>query len=223
MHAPGQLSAAHLLDATLPISLEEVDQVRILDLDSTATRMRMSRLEAMARRCYMMGSPRTDLLLHLIQLNFTRALMENARILKLTSDNLHDDDAISSFNTAGPWPRDFELSLPSSLQPTTAQRSIAHHPWIDILPVPQMRDNLIHAGEFETEEQLCLAMKGTGSAQSTNTGIIVWKDPWDPAGWEVTEPFARSWRWVLRDCWDLAHSTNQWRVSRNERPIFRIR
>lgn len=103
---PGRLDVTHrnehmpathaAIDATSPISLGEIDYVCILDLDSMATKMRMHRLEIMARRCYMMGSPRTDLLLHLVQFNFTRALMENARILGLTSDKLHDD-AISSF------------------------------------------------------------------------------------------------------------------------------
>lgn len=222
-HRNEHMSAIHTaIDATSPISLAEVDYVCILDLDSMATKMRMHRLETIARRCYMMGSPRTDLLLHLVQFNFTRALMDNARILGLTSDKLHDD-ALSSFNTCGPWQFDFERSLPHSLQPTATQRSIEHHPWLDLLPVPQIRETLIRAGDFVDEEQLCLDMKGSGSAHSGNTGIIVWKDPWNPAGWEVTEPFARSWGWVLRGCRDLAHSTNQWRMSRNERPLFRMR
>lgn len=181
----------------------------------------MARLERIAFQYYMMGSPRTDLLLHLIQLNFTRALMENTRILGLKSDQLHDD-AISPFNTAGPWQDDSLYTLPINLQPTVIQRSIQHHPWLDLLPVPQMRDNLILAGEFDEETQLCLDMKGCGSTRSERSGIIVWSDPWDPAGWEVTEPFARSWGWVIRNCYDLAHSTNRWRMKRNESPLFRM-
>ena len=124
------------------------------------------------------------------------------------------------FNIAGPWQFDSERSLPPSLQPTATQRSIEHHPWLDLLPVPQMRDNLIRAGDFEDEEQLCLNMKGIGRARSKNTGIVDWRDPWDPAGWEVTEAFACSWEWVIRDCRDLAHSTNQWRISRKEKSLF---
>lgn len=209
------------IDATSPILLGEIDDVHILDLDSMATKMRMQRLETTAHRYYMMGSPRTDLLLHLVQLNLTRALMENAKILGLTSDKLHDE-ALSPFNTAGPWQYDFERSLPPSLQPTMIQRSILHHPWLDLLPIPQMRDNLISVGDFEEEEQLCLDMKGCGSARSGNTGIIVWSDPWDPTGWEVTDSFARSWGWVIWNCRDLAKSTNHWRAKRDERPLFRM-
>ena len=166
-----------------------------------------------------MGSPRTDLLLHLIQLNFTRALMENKRILGFKPDHLHDD-AISPFNTAGPWQYDSLNVLPLTLQPTVIQRCIPHHPWLDLLPDAQMRDNLILAGEFE-EERLCLDMKGNGAPRTQTSGIIVWSDPWDPAGWELTEPFVRSWGWVIRNCYDLACSTNRWRAKRNEGPLFR--
>ncbi|KAJ5578451.1 uncharacterized protein N7459_007415 [Penicillium hispanicum] len=201
-------------------SLEEIQDVHILESYSPAMKVRMAQLERIALQHYSMGSPRTDLLLDLIQFNFTRALMENTRVLGLRSDQLHDD-AISPFNTAGPWPDDSLLTLPVDLQPTVIQRSIPHHPWLDLLPVPQMRDNLILAGDFE-ETQLCLDMKGSGSTRSQRSGIIVWSDPWDPAGWEVTAPFARSWGWVIRDCHDLAHSTNRWRAKRNERPLFRM-
>lgn len=168
-----------------------------------------------------MGSPRTDLLLHLFQFNFTRALMENTKVLGLRPDQLHDE-AISPFNTAGPWPDDCLRTLPINLQPTLIQRAIEHHPWLDLLPVPQMRDNLILAGEFEEEAELCRDMKGRGNTRQGKSGIIVWSDPWDPAGWEVTEPFARSWGWVIRNCHDLARSTNWWRAQRNEKPLFRF-
>lgn len=209
------------IDVISHIPLEEIEDVHILDSHSITTKIKMQYLEMTARQYHMMGSPRTDLLLHLIQFNFTRALMENTTILGLTSEQLHDD-AISPFNTTGPWQYDFESCLPPSLQPTIIQRSIPHHPWLDLLPVPHMRDNLIRAGDFEEETQLCLDMKGSGNAGSEKNGIIVWSDPWDPAGWEVTESFARSWGWVIKDCFDLAHSTNRWRAMRNERPLFRM-
>ncbi|KAJ5962481.1 hypothetical protein N7501_007422 [Penicillium viridicatum] len=217
-----QASATHTaVDVTSLISLEEIEDVHILHSHSIATKATMQRLEMAARQYYMLGSPRTDLLLHLIQFNFTKALMENTMILGLTSDQLHDD-SISQFNSIGPWQYGYESYLPPSLQPTPIQRSLPHHPWLDLLPIPHMRDNLILAGDFEEETQLCIDMKGGGNARSGRTGIIVWSDPWDPAGWEVTESFARAWGWVIKDCHDLARSTNRWRAMRNERPLFRI-
>lgn len=145
--------------------------------------------------------------------------MENIRVLGLKSEQLHDD-AISPFNSAGPWENNSLLDLPINLQPTPIQLSVPHHPWLDLLPDPQLRDNLIIAGEFEEEAQLCRDMKGNGSTRTGATGIIVWSDPWDPLGWEITEPFARAWGWVIKDCYALARSTNAWRAKRNERPLF---
>ncbi|KAL3474029.1 hypothetical protein BJX99DRAFT_248497 [Aspergillus californicus] len=210
---------AETVDNTPSNNLAEITKVRILDLDTAATKLRMQRLEAMAYRFYATASLRSDLLLHLVQFNFTRALMQNARVLGLTSETLHDD-AISPFNTAGPVLG--EKCLPSSLQPTMVQRSIPHHPWVDLLPVAEMRNNLIWAGDFEEEEQLCKDMKGCGSEkEGCNTGIIVWSDPWDAAGWEVTESFAKTWGWVIWNCRDLMRSTNQWRARRGEKALFR--
>ena len=188
------------------MTLGEIEKIHILTPDSELTKTLMPKLEDTAYRSYLLGSPRADLLLHLIQLNFTRALFENIKIFGLTSENLHDE-ALSPFNTTGPWQRDLEQSLPCSLQPTMIQREIPHHPWLDLLPIPQI--------------QLCLDMKGYGSAQTGRTGLIVWKDPWDPAGWEVTDSFARSWDWVIQNCHDLFQSTNNWREKRNERPLLR--
>ncbi|GLA21662.1 hypothetical protein AnigIFM62618_011693 [Aspergillus niger] len=138
------------------------------------------------------------MLLHLIQFNFIKALVQNMAILGLSSEQM-DDDAISPFNKLGPWQAeqdyhdDFGASLPPSLRATVIQRTVLHHPWLDLLPIPQMRDNLILAGESYDEMQLCLDMKGHGRVHADNAGIIVWRDPWDAEGWEVTESFARSW------------------------------
>ncbi|QKX53204.1 uncharacterized protein TRUGW13939_00280 [Talaromyces rugulosus] len=201
--------------------MEEVEYIHILNPDSVETKRIMQHLGAIARHQYLLSSSHTDILPHLIQFNFTKALMENTRILGLTSEGLHDD-AISPFNIAGPWKHDFAVAVPPSLQPTILQRTVPHHPWLDLLPIPQMRDNLIAAGESYDETQLCLDMKGQGSARTGRTGIIVWKDPWDPTGWEVSEAFAQSWGWVLQDCWDLLRSTNSWRAQRNEKRLSRL-
>ena len=219
LHLADQTQSAHT--ANNFESLEEIMNVRILKSRDPATIRRMAQLEQTALYHYNLGSPRSDMLLHLISLNFTRALMENTKILGLGPEQLHDD-AISPFNTAGPWPNASLQSLPITLQPTAIQCSIPHHPWLDLLPIPQLRDNLILAGDFEEETQLCLDMKGDGSPKTASSGIVVWSDPWDPEGWEVTEPFARYWGWVIKDCSDLAKSTNQWRAKRNERPLFCI-
>ncbi|KAJ9192506.1 hypothetical protein DTO164E3_8335 [Paecilomyces variotii] len=208
-------------DMTPTIFLQRLEGVHILDPDLIATKEKIQNLEIMVHT-YMSGSPRTDFLFPLVELNFTRALVENIEILGFTSENLHDD-ALSPFSTAGPWPHNFAASVPASLHPTEIQRTVPHHPWLDLLPVPQMRDNLILAGESYDETALCLDLKGHGSSRTGRTGIIVWKDPWDPSGWEITESFARTWGWVIWNCQDIFRSTNHWRAQRNERPLFRTR
>ncbi|KIA75645.1 hypothetical protein HK57_00577 [Aspergillus ustus] len=220
-------------DPITEISLAEVGQIHLLAPLSTRTRQILAHFEATARREYtrIHTSPRPDMLLHLIQYNFANALFRNMAIFGLTAEHVGPDEAISPFNVAGPWPQhqhqqgleesDFESALPPPLRATPTQRLIPHHPWLDFLPSPQMRDNLIAAGDSYDEQQLCLDMKGYGAVSAESTGVIVWQEPWDPEGWEVTEAFARSWGWVLRGCVDLFRATNAWRARRGERPLFR--
>ena len=203
------------------LSLAAVEHIHILQADFVQTKRILQQIEAMAHAQYMLGSPRTDMLLHLIQFNFIKALVQNMGVLGLTSELLHDE-AISPFNVTGPWQYDIEPALPASLRPTVIQRAVVHHPWLDLLPIPEMRDNLISAGESYDETQLCLDMKGHGGAHTERTGIIVWSDPWDQTGWEVTGPFTRSWGWAVRGCVNLFRSTNSWRARRNEGPLFRV-
>lgn len=110
--------------------------------------------------------------------------------------------------------------LTAWLQPSALQVTTLHHPWIDLLPVPEMRDNLFRRGmDSFDEDDLCHAMKG--SLPDHNPGVLVWRDPWDPNGWEVTESFIKDWGWVVVRCWDLLRSTNKWRAKRRE-AAFRL-
>ncbi|KAL4782552.1 hypothetical protein BJX76DRAFT_358817 [Aspergillus varians] len=137
-HAPARTSdsasrlAAEVEDAPVEptptdLPLAAVEHIRILQADSVTTKRMLQQIEAMAHTQYMLGSPRTDLLLHLIQFNFIKALVQNMRVLGLTSELLHDD-AISPFNMTGPWQYDIEPALPASLRPSIIQRTVVHHP-----------------------------------------------------------------------------------------------
>ncbi|KAI0809575.1 hypothetical protein GGR55DRAFT_156626 [Xylaria sp. FL0064] len=165
---------------------------------------------------------RPALLPNLVQFNFVRAMMANAGALGLTSNEL-EDDAISHFYVTGPWPSSVDVkesTLPSGLQPTDLQRRTFHHPWLDLLPVPRMRDNLLRNGvESMDEDELCNVFCGFGD--NRDIGLLVWGVSWDPHSWEVTEDLARSsWAWILEGCWELCESTNKWRAQRGEPPLF---
>lgn len=211
----------HGPEATIAI-IRALDLVNILEPRSERNRLVMQRFEEVASRSYAVRVPQLSLLPSLSQYNFIRALFENVDVMGLTEEEM-DDDALSPFNAvATPARHNPRLSqLPAALQPTELQHTAPHHPWIDLLPVPALRDNILRRDpDSFDEEELCHSMRGL--TPDHNTGVLVWRDPWDATGWEVTEEFAKSWSWVIAGCWDLLRSTNDWRVRRGEKPLFQL-
>ncbi|KAL7914024.1 hypothetical protein GGI35DRAFT_475859 [Trichoderma velutinum] len=175
-------------------------------------------------------SPSNDHLLSIMQFNVMRAFGTLSSIIGLSSDTLLDDGAISPFSSYTCSAHStLHLRVPKSLAPTALQRSIPHHPWIDILPYPQMRDNLLRleSGVNTAMEKrqydadsLCHWMVGLDTCQK-ESGLILWGDPWDLASWEVTAGFLHKWGWTLEGCVDLFRATNYWRARRGEKPLFK--
>lgn len=165
------------------------------------------------------GSPRSDNLFVLVKFNVFRALVSNCRDLGIAVHDTLVDESSSPFPNAA---ADSSLNLihvPGALWPTALQRQRPHHPWIDTLPIAKMRDNLLEADEAYDGDSLCTALVGYGNDASSDTGMVIWGEPWDPDGWEVTRPFLLHWGWVLKGCHQLAHATNSWRQRRGERPL----
>jgi len=50
-------------------------------------------------------------------------------------------------------------------------------------------------------------------------GLIIWGEPFLVSSWEMTPGFMRKWGWVVRNCYELLDSTNQWRELRGEGPL----
>ncbi|KAL0934486.1 uncharacterized protein CTRU02_211285 [Colletotrichum truncatum] len=212
------------MDLDMKIIADAIRSVNILAIDSEHNRMVMRDFEAFARRCYAASAPAITFRPSLSQFNFIRALWANVEVLGLSSRQMSDDDALSPFNSLefkqADEPASLESRLPAGLRPTNLQHSTLHHPWIDLLPIPEMRDNLFRRGlDSFDEEKLCHDMRGQ---VHQDPGVLVWRDPWDPTGWEITEPFVRSWGWTIVGCWDLFRSTNRWRALRGEKPLFRV-
>ncbi|KAI1743106.1 hypothetical protein F4680DRAFT_392479 [Xylaria scruposa] len=198
-----------------------VKEINVFDPESWETHSLVRAFEALIYSNWLARAPRPALLPSLVRFNLARAIMANAKVLGLTSRQL-DDEAVSYFNVTGPWPpnQNFEAgTLPPELQPTDLQRRTLHHPWLDLLPIPHMRDNLLRCGtECFDEDELCHVMIGR---EDSDAGFIVWSDPWDSCGWEVSEAFVRSpWGWTIAGCWELYRSTNEWRARRGEAPLF---
>ncbi|KAH7413093.1 hypothetical protein BKA64DRAFT_660262 [Cadophora sp. MPI-SDFR-AT-0126] len=179
----------------------------------------ISYFEGVASRELRAGSPRSDLLLTLIQFNVFRALVTNTFAMGFPFDWLAVE-AESPFNVTPPNSFDSLSQYPPNLRPTALQISTPHHPWIDLFPFPAMRDNMLALGEDYEDDDLCYDLVETCHAPSENSGLIVWSDASRPESWEVTEEFARKWGWILRGCEELMRSTNTWRRHRGEDDLF---
>lgn len=180
--------------------------------------------ESQALESYARGRLAPDHLLHVIQLNVFRGMLSNASLLRLEVDFLICT-AFSPFGRMGPdrpgAPARSVPPCPANLAPTALQLRVPHHPWVDLFPLPRMRDNLLLAldGRLsdEDDEQLWNDLMESGAASGAEWyGLIVWGAPWDPWSWEATLPFLERWGWLVEGCPELVESTNYWRRRRGE-------
>jgi len=140
------------------------------------------------------------------QYSSMRAVILNIELLGLTPDMLENDDAISPWTISNPF---VERSRSiHTLTPTVTQLCTYHHPFIDILANPLLRDNILDAGlTDEQEDMFCRDMH--------SDGFRVWgSQPWNAFGWEVSQEFVDKWGWLI-DPQTIQHS-NFWRFERGE-------
>ncbi len=164
------------------------------------------------------GSPTIDHLLVLVKFNVFRAMLSNGIDLGYQAGKgLDDENALSPFSEPSNSAR--VLLVPPSLQPTNLQRRIPHHPWIDTIPIPRMRDNFLRAGDTYDDDALCSDLVGFCNEPTGRTGMILWGEPWDPNAWEITEEFVKYWGWTIRGCKELVNAANFWRELRGEEPL----
>lgn len=206
------------------------DQV-ITFQDATASnisqkRAILRRFAAQALASYATGQPSADHLLQLIQLNLINSLTRNALLLGLTSDWLVCS-AVSPFGLGCSWlvgGGGGSKTFPDNLAPTALQLQIPHHPWVDLFPLPRMRDNFLAAVSAKLsvakEEELWNDMvESEGEGGTDWGGLIVWGESWDPRNWEVTVPFLQKWGWLLEGCREILEATDYWRRRRGEGPL----
>ena len=179
-------------------------------------------------RSYKSGSPLADHHLRLMQLNIINAFTKNAQALGFPFDWLICE-AVSPFGRYGPDPAAMtttSVSAPPSLAPTKMQLKVKHHPWLDLLPLPLMRHNLLVAGavlgaevEERLHDELFKDLIWSGEERPEWTGLVVWGEPWNPQSWEMSESFAKKWAWLIYGCPEILSSTNSWRSKRGEKPM----
>ncbi|KAM0427874.1 hypothetical protein ACHAPT_007333 [Fusarium lateritium] len=196
-----------------------------------------------------------DHLIPLAQYNIIRASLTNAYILSMLHLLPYEDCAplrmaMPLFPPCSiPEPSSTSaINYPPSLRPTPLQLSIPHDYWVDLVPDPTLRDNILLAvqdGLVDVVElqadlvgQLCQATIAAAKAQTNQSstkkskprdapslaekgelGMLVWKDPWCAEGYEVTEAFLQRWPFLFKGCWRFLGATNEWRISRGEDPL----
>ncbi|KAF4119984.1 protein of unknown function (DUF3425) [Geosmithia morbida] len=184
-------------------------------------------VELLARRAYIeycMGMRNIGNLPTLTKINVFRGLFRNAEILGSTAECIAYD-AMSSATAYAPTPSgSISLSCPDSLKPTDLQRSTKHNPWIDLFPLPRMRDNCIFAfhgpDPLDNDDLRSDVLEvGLDAPSAADMQLLVWGNPWDPRNWEVSEAFVKKWGMLLRGCDEILQSTNYWRQMRGEKKL----
>lgn len=168
-----------------------------------------------------------DYLLTLVHFNVFRALLTNMTILSLPCFLSCEEPTTTIASLSAPLLEPIiqpEKTIPPTLVPTQLQRSIPHEAWIDLFPLPALRDNLMRLRGTIDDCDLCDDVLGTMydeevSRHDERDGLIVWGEPWDVYSWELMEGFVRKWSCVLVDCEELIESTNRWRAKRGEEPL----
>lgn len=156
----------------------------------------------------------------LSRLNSFDALARNALILGIPVGLLESDDGVSPFVLIRPeQARETPSSLPTHLCPTALQRTVRHHPWLDLFPFPKMRDNILEGlrdGELDEDQlanEFVCDFLDLGAVDTAS--LMIWGDSWDMFGWEICPDFFRKWGPLLNGCQDVLQATNKWRTHRN--------
>ncbi|KAJ4147207.1 hypothetical protein LMH87_001747 [Akanthomyces muscarius] len=169
---------------------------------------------------FLQQSLNAEALVSVTRYNIYQAMLVNATYLGLTMELLRED-IISPFNVIGPATFGFGAGdLPPSLRPTALQRQIVHHPWVDLCPMPSLRDALLLGAAVYDEDELCHDLFiGAGNGSEHQAGLVVWGESWDPTAYELSEAILEKWQWLLAGCTDVLESTNSWRAKRCARPL----
>ncbi|KAM6540362.1 hypothetical protein FALCPG4_002080 [Fusarium falciforme] len=172
---------------------------------------------------YTLNAPRLTALPLVTRINVLNALARNAAYLNIPSVGLCCVHLISPFNLSGPsLPNHSSSEFPRALQPTELQKKIIHHPWIDLLPFPALRDNMLRfmALGLLNDDRFCDDILGMRVDElSSSPAMIVWGEPSDWNAWEVNAAFLRNWGFLVKGCAEIFEATNNWRCSRGEKQL----
>lgn len=160
--------------------------------------------------------------LPVLELNLLRGAMTVAKSLQVDSI-IWSLDATSPFYGSAVSPSSFS-HLPINLRPTSTQRHYPHHPVLDILPWPSVRDKLILVFAQPIDLRPPNARTPTAlldlayDMEDSSEGIrISGSDPFASDNWEVGEKMFRNWWWSMNS--DVVARANVLRQERGARML----
>lgn len=170
----------------------------------------------------------SDHLIVLLQYNVIRGLLVNHHLLRLFAgvNSINYECTVAGRHISPD--HDAALShqrLPETLHPTHLQKTVPHDKWIDLIPHPVLRDNMIRAAGTFDDGELCRdtiggLYEGFADSEIEHRGIVMWSPPWLPSSWEISEGFARKWGWTMKGCQEIVDATNRRRRERGQDPIM---
>lgn len=122
--------------------------------------------------------------------------------------------------------RPTRTTIPPGLLPTRLQMGTPHPTWIDSIPFPEVRDNLIRQQTiFDHKDFLqdligdlqFLELCGINRPRaSSGNGLILWGEPHLGGSWEATPEFLAKWAWAFAGCREIFDASNRWRLTRGD-------
>ncbi|KAI1430295.1 hypothetical protein F5Y12DRAFT_709309 [Xylaria sp. FL1777] len=152
------------------------------------------------------------------ELTLLRGLMRIATRLRCNTTKMWELGANSPFND-GTHTALTTQELPQVWRPTLSQSSIPHHPVIDLLPWPCVRDRIILLMALPDEARppalsgpLAIVQLAYDLEDSAE-GVRIWgDDPCEPTSWEVGQALFERW-WFIFDR-KVVDQSNYWRKLR---------
>lgn len=155
--------------------------------------------------------------LRVLELDLLRGCMTIAKRLDIS-------DLIWLLHETSPFsdPANVHLTydhLPLNLRPTNIQRTVPHHPVLDLLPWPTARNKMIHVlsqtPDLRPPAARCptALMDFVYDIEDSAEGVRIWgDDPCDWQNWEIGEKVFGKWWWAFDS--EIIKNSNEWRINR---------
>ena len=194
-----------------------------LSIDSQGSHAMTSISSASTPSTHTSNIPRDDVQLPMTELMLLRGMMTIVSQLKL-DHVIWDLSAVSPFCIKSGASLENLEHLPMNLRPTVIQSNIPHHPSLDLLPWPTVRDKLIIVFSQPEEFRPPSARSPTALVEFVHDfedsaeGARIWGDnPAEESSWEIGQAFFERWWWALSK--DVIKCANGWRKLRGAKML----